>query len=90
MAPHEVAWITEATSASTKFVCYELVVTVQLEVCLATCSVVGRLAICGNNYSQGDMSLNEWNKLVTDCVTASSVNMFKNKLDTYLRRAGYT
>ena len=25
----------------------------------------------------------------TDCVTASSVNMFKNKVDTYLRRAGY-
>ena len=25
-----------------------------------------------------------------DCVTASSVNMFKNKVDTYLRRAGYT
>ena len=28
-------------------------------------------------------------KLSTDCVTASSVNMFKNKVDTYLRRAGY-
>ena len=25
-----------------------------------------------------------------DCATASSVNMFKNKVDTYLRRAGYT
>ena len=25
----------------------------------------------------------------TNCVTASSVNMFKNKVDTYLRRAGY-
>ena len=23
-------------------------------------------------------------------VTASSVNMFKNKVDTYIRRAGYT
>ena len=23
------------------------------------------------------------------CVTVSSVNMFKNKVDTYLRRAGY-
>ena len=33
--------------------------------------------------------MNEWNKLSTDCVTASSVNMFKNKVDTYLRRAGY-
>ena len=35
-------------------------------------------------------TVNEWNKLSTDCVTASSVNMFKNKLDTYLKRAGYT
>ena len=34
-------------------------------------------------------TINEWNKLSTDCVTASSVNMFKNKVDTYLRRAGY-
>ena len=25
-----------------------------------------------------------------DCVTASSVNTFKNKVDTYLRRADYT
>ena len=31
----------------------------------------------------------DWNKLSTDCVTARSVNMFKNKVDTYLRRAGY-
>ena len=28
--------------------------------------------------------------LVKDCVTASSVNMFKNKVNTYLKRAGYT
>ena len=35
-------------------------------------------------------TINEWNKLSTDCVTASSVNMVKNKVDTYLRRAGYT
>ena len=35
-------------------------------------------------------TVNEWNTLSTDCVTASSVNMFQNKLDTYLRRAGYT
>ena len=31
----------------------------------------------------------EWKKLSMDCVTASSVNMFKNKVDAYLRRAGY-
>ena len=31
-----------------------------------------------------------WNKLSTDCVHASSVNMFKNIIDTYLVKAGYT
>ena len=31
-----------------------------------------------------------WNKLSTDCVHASSVNMFKNKIDKYLVKAGYT
>ena len=31
-----------------------------------------------------------WNKLSTDCVHASSVNMFKNKIDKYLAKAGYT
>ena len=38
-------------------------------------------------YSFSQMTINE---LSADCVTASSVNMFKNKVDTYLRRAGYT
>ena len=33
--------------------------------------------------------VNEWNRLSADCVGASSVNMFKNKIDMYLRRAGY-
>ena len=41
-------------------------------------------------YSFSKRTVNEWNKLSTDCITASSVNMFKNKLDTHLRRAGYT
>ena len=41
-------------------------------------------------YSFLQRTINEWNKLSTDCVTASSVNMFKNKVDTYLRRVGYT
>ena len=31
-----------------------------------------------------------WNRLSADCVGASSVNIFKNKIDIYLRRAGYT
>ena len=33
-------------------------------------------------YSFSQRIINEWNKLSTDCVTASSVNMFKNKVDT--------
>ena len=46
-----------------------------------------RLDIRKHSFSQ--RTIKEWNKLSTDCVTASSVNMFKNKVDTYLRRAGY-
>ena len=41
-------------------------------------------------YSFSQRTINEWNNLSTDGVTACSVNMFKNKVDTYLRRAGYT
>ena len=35
-------------------------------------------------YSFCQRTISEWNKLSTDCVTASSMNMFKNKVDTYL------
>ena len=41
-------------------------------------------------YSFSQSTINEWYKLSTDCITASSVKVFKNKVDTYLRRAGYT
>ena len=41
-------------------------------------------------YSFSQRTIDEWNKLSTDCVTASSVNMFKNKVETYLRMADYT
>ena len=41
-------------------------------------------------YLFSQRTIDEWNKLSTDCVTASSMNMFKNKVDTYLRRADYT
>ena len=41
-------------------------------------------------YSFSQRPINEWNKLSADCVTASSVNILKDKVDTYLRRAGYT
>ena len=40
-------------------------------------------------YSFTQRTINEWNKLSTDSVTASSVNMSKNKVDTYLCTAGY-
>ena len=39
-------------------------------------------------YSFSQRTINVWNNLSTDCVHASSVNMFKNKIDKYL--AGFT
>ena len=42
------------------------------------------------NFSFSQRTVNEWNRLSADCVAASSVNIFKNKIDIYLRRAGYT
>ncbi|WP_133434224.1 RNA-directed DNA polymerase, partial [Aeromicrobium phragmitis] len=41
-------------------------------------------------YSFSQRTINEWNRLSIDCVGANSVNMFKNNIDKYLRRAGYT
>ena len=41
-------------------------------------------------YSFSQRTINVWNKLSTDCVHASSVNMFKNKIDKYLAKVGYT
>ena len=41
-------------------------------------------------YSLSQRVINEWNKLPNDCVNASSVNMFKNRIDRYLIRSGYT
>ena len=35
-------------------------------------------------------TINVWNKLSEECVHASSVNMFKNRIDKYLVKAGYT
>ena len=42
------------------------------------------------NYSFSQRVINELNKLPNDCVYASSVNMFKNIIDIYLIRVGYT
>ena len=47
-----------------------------------------RLYIRKFSFSQGTAI--EWNRLSADFVNANSVNIFKNKIDIYLRRAGYT
>ena len=43
-----------------------------------------------SKYSFSQRVINEWNNLANDCVNASSVNMFKNRIDRYLIRVGYT
>ena len=35
-------------------------------------------------------TINVWNKLPAQCVQASSVNMFKNRIDKYIVETGYT
>ena len=41
-------------------------------------------------YSFSQRMINERNKLPNDCVNASSVIMFKNRINEYLIRVGYT
>ena len=41
-------------------------------------------------YSFSQRTINVWNTLSTECVHASGVNVFKNKIDQYLVMAGYT
>ena len=41
-------------------------------------------------HSFSQSVINEWNKLPNGCVNASSLNMFKNIINRYLIRAGYT
>ena len=41
-------------------------------------------------FSFSQRTINVLNKLSTECVHASSVNMFKNRIDKYLVKAGYT
>ena len=45
-----------------------------------------RLDMRKDSFSQ--RVLNEWNKLSNDWVNASSVNMFNNRIDRYMIRAG--
>ena len=41
-------------------------------------------------YSFSQMVIHDWNKLSNNCANASILNMFKNRIDRYLIRAGYT
>ena len=41
-------------------------------------------------YSFSQRTINVWNRVSTDCVHASSGNMFKNLIDKYLVKAAYT
>ena len=41
-------------------------------------------------YSFSQRTVNEWNKLSADCVHFSSFNMFRNRIDNYLEKTGYT
>ena len=40
-------------------------------------------------FSFSQRTINVWNTLSEECVHASSVNMFKNRIDKYLVKAGY-
>ena len=41
-------------------------------------------------FSFSQRTVNEWNRLSADCVGGSRVNIFKNKIEIYLRQTGYT
>ena len=41
-------------------------------------------------FSFSQRTINVWNKLSEECVHASIVNMFNNRIDKYLVKAGYT
>ena len=42
------------------------------------------------NFSFSQRTINVWNTLSAECVHASSVNMFNNRIDKCLVKAGYT
>ena len=41
-------------------------------------------------FSFSQRTINVWNKLSTECLHAGCVNVFKNKIDKYLVKVGYT
>ena len=49
--------------------------------------VKGQSRLYVRKYSFSQRTVNEWNKLSTDCLHSS--NMFKNRIYNYLVRTGY-
>ena len=41
-------------------------------------------------FSFSQRTINVWNQLSEECVLASSVNIFTNRIDKYLVKEGYT
>ena len=41
-------------------------------------------------YSFSQRAINEWSKCSTNCVNDSGVDMFKDTICKYIKRAGYT
>ena len=52
--------------------------------------VKGQIRLDFTKCSFFQRPVNEWIKLLADCVHSSSINMFKNRIDNYLVRTGYT
>ena len=50
--------------------------------------IQSRLDVRKCSFSQ--RTINVWNNLSIECVHATSVNMFKNRIDKYVVKAGYT
>ena len=40
-------------------------------------------------YAFSQRTIYEWNKLSGECVNATSVNIFNNKIDNYFKRSEY-
>ncbi len=52
--------------------------------------VKGQSSLDVRKYSFSQRTVNEWNKSLADFVHSCSINMFNNRIDNYLVRAGYT
>ena len=50
--------------------------------------VKGHSRLDVRKYSMSETTVNEWNKLSSDCVHSSIIDIFKNRIDMYLVRAG--